>query len=184
MDSLKYITFPYDIFLSSPGRAVTTALAIWTIYAIFYKLVIIGLNRSLGDMIMRAFQVDLSGNISIHELSTTNVGHNTGITVDGHTWEVKNVFLAYYALGMMRVAVITATSLAAFSAMSIFVMNLAQPVKSISMEQVAETLGFGSTIFLVAYVVISLLKILSAIHKMPVSFISDEKDYKVILFSL
>jgi hypothetical protein len=183
MDFNKIIMFLYDLFLSSPGKAITTALVLWTVYALFYKLVIIGLNRPLGEMILKTFEIDQSQKNSLHDLSVMEVHHNSSISADGHTWQVKTVYLAYWALNMMRVTVITASSLALFSAFSIFVMRLSQPIDSISIASVSETLGYGSSFFLLAYSVISLIKILSALHKMPVEFIDGQKDYKIILFS-
>jgi hypothetical protein len=183
MDIYNIMIFFYNLLLESQGKAFTTILVLWTLFAIFYKLIIIGTNCSLSKMILEGLEINLISKTNLQTLSITEVCHNSNIPTNGHSWNVKNIFLAYWALYMMKVTVIIISIGCIIIALCFYCMYIAQPIKTISMTSIEEILRYVSFFFLLIYSIISFLKILSALHKIPIPFMVEHKDYNIILFS-
>ena len=184
-------------FETSPYLAAVVALVLWLAFCWKFRLVGIGLRRSLPNMLLEAFTVEvteetastlkvLNGHIVTHK-KPQNPAEATELPSDtdqAHAnWQLGEVFQIYWALIARGLIVRYTTLLITFSGISLLIMYLAKPKESVSLENVTNMIGIGSFLPLAILGLLSLLLVLCSAHQLPCKGISDEKPQNVIFFA-
>lgn len=184
-------------FDSSPYLAAVIALILWLSFCWSFRLVTVGSRNSLPEILLSAFvvpkQTDAHSAIkSLHTLiasplpqySTKPPEASAVETDDGKSqWTLGEIYQIYWTLIARGHVVRYTTMLILFAFLCLLVMNVAQPKESVSLLNVANTVGVATLIPLSALGLLSFAIALLSAHQLPCRHIRAEKPLTTILFA-
>lgn len=184
-------------FEASPYLAAVMALIFWLGLCWKFRLVAIGLRRSLPNTLLATFTVSLEEAspttlevlhaVTVKPKPESNPGNPAEATASSEDmetdWKLAEIYQVYWALIARGQIVRYTTVLVAFAALSLLVMYIAQPTESVSLLNVANMIGVGAFLPLAILGLLSLVMVLLSVHQLPCKAISTQKPRTIILFA-
>lgn len=181
------------------GLAVVT---IWTLWSLYFRFVTVGKQASLPDLMLEGASLKLSRDdsppasevwdcqfqpasnsqpASAETQSDASRPSTTENLPPNAPWRFRHLAIAYVLFRAMGYAVLFTAFIIFFVACAVGMFLIAQPKAGISIEAIGSWFATASAIPLTAFIGLSLVKILAAVHKMPLMCLSKCRDRDIIL---
>lgn len=160
----ELIAFVQSIFAQSATAGFTVVLVVWLIRAWWFRLLDVGVRRSVADDLLTA--ATLGEAVAANQTLSTLGACAVGGTKD-ERWTALEVFGVYWILRARGWIVKVASGMVVFVGCSLIIMSLAQPTGQVSLINVAGILGWLSVFAVLMLAALALVTLVTSAHTLP-----------------